>query len=88
MRKDKGERRKFEDGVLRVDACFERHYLPREEQYATRWESDDSWYGQKALWEERRLLGRAWALKSQGKRPLPGQSLEDFVASHEEGGDL
>ena len=84
MRRDKRKKVNFEAGVLRVDACFQRHAISRDEQYATRQESNNSWYGQKAFREERRLLNQAWLLKSQGKRLRPDQSLEDFVAS--EGG--
>lgn len=83
--------RKFEDGVLRVDACFRRHSLPRKYQYQFPSE-DNSWsFGRSALWEERRLQNKVAILLSKGFKPSPDETLEEFVQRHsellEEGGD-
>jgi hypothetical protein len=76
--------RKFEDGLLRVDACFRRHNLPRKYQYQFPSE-DNSWsFGRSALWEERRLQNKVAILLSKGFKPLADESLEEFVQRHSE----
>ena len=83
--------RKFEDGVLRVDACFRRHNLPRKYQYQFPSEDNSFSFGRSALWEERRLQNKVAILLSKGLRPSPEETLEEFVQRHsellEEGGD-
>ena len=71
--------RKFEDGLLRVDACFRRHNLPCKFQYQFPSE-DNSWsFGRSALWEERRLQNKVAILLSKGFKPSADESLEEFV---------
>jgi len=76
---------KFEDGVLRVDACSERYSIPRDMQYRTFDEDLPSYaFGMSAVWEEKRLLRDAHQLIALGVRLEAGQTLEDFVAQHSE----
>jgi hypothetical protein len=75
---------KFEDGVLRVDACFRRHNIQRKYQYQFPSE-DNSWsFGRSALWEERRLQNKVAILLSKGFKPSADESLEEFVQRHSE----
>ena len=83
--------RKFEDGMLRVDACFRRHSLPRRYQYQFPSEDNSFSFGRSAVWEERRLQNKVAILLSKGLKPSGDESLEDFVARHSEileGGDV
>lgn len=73
---------KFEDGLLRVDACFERHYCSRADEYLLPDEDASLSFGYSALWEEKRLLNNVAILISQGLYPGKDQSLEDFVAKY------
>jgi hypothetical protein len=72
--------RKFEDGVLRVDACFARHSLPRKYQYRT-WQEDlpSSSFGRSALREEYCLQRDVHRLISAGLTPQGHEGLEEFV---------
>jgi hypothetical protein len=74
--------RKFEDGVLRVDACFGRHSLPRRFQEQFPSEDNSSSFGSSAVWEERRLQNKVAILLSKGFKPSASESLEDFVQKH------
>ena len=76
--------RKFEDGVLRVDACFRRHNLPRKYQYQFPSEDNSSSFGRSALWEERRLQNKVAILLPKGLKPLPSETLEEFVERNSE----
>ena len=67
--------RKFEDGVLRVDACFRRHSLPRKFQEQFPSEDISSSFGLSALREERRLQNKVAISLSKGLRPLVDESL-------------
>lgn len=74
---------KFEDGLLRVDACMERYFVPRDAELRTFQEDLPSLsFGRSAVWEEKRLLNNVAILISQGLRPGKDQSLEDFVAKY------
>jgi len=74
--------RKFEGGVLHVDACFRRHSLSR--RFQEQFPSDDnsSSFGRSALWEERRLQNKVAILLTKGFKPSCDESLEDFVQRH------
>ena len=74
--------RKFEDGVLRADACFRRHSLPRRFQEQFPSEDNSSSFGRSAVWEERRLQNKVAILLSKGLRLSSCESLEDFVQRH------
>jgi len=84
---------KFEDGVLRTDACMERHLGSRDSEYRTH--SDDlpeKAFGVSALWEERRLMRDVYKLAARGVKPTGSETLESFVEKHkdilDEGGDF
>jgi len=92
--KEKNEKKneKFEDGVLRADACMERYSKTRNSQYRTYSEDlPEQAFGLSALWEERRLLKNVYKLLAKGIKPNGSESLETFVEKHsdllEEGGD-
>ena len=92
--KEKSERKneKFEDGVLRADACMERYSKTRDSQYRTYSEDlPEQAFGLSALWEERRLMKNVYKLLAKGIKPSGSESLETFVEKHsdllEEGGD-
>lgn len=74
---------KFEDGVLRVDACMERYVTSPDSQYRT-WQEDLPMYsfGSSAVWEERRLMQAVYRLISLGISPKGDCSLEEFVEKH------
>ena len=76
---------KFEDGVLRADACMDRYSIPRQAQYCT-WQEDlpANSFGLSAVFEERRLINAVHRLISAGLRPSSGESLEDFVQRHQD----
>ena len=74
---------KFEDGVLRADACMERHLTSRNSQYRTCQEDlPQNSFGLSALWEEKRLMKDVYKLISKGFKPNGSISLEDFVEKH------
>lgn len=84
---------KFEDGVLRADACMERHQSSCDSQYRTYQEDlPEQAFGLSALWEERRLMKNVYKLISKGFKPNGSESLESFVEKHQdlldEGGDF
>ncbi|PIQ88689.1 MAG: hypothetical protein COV72_07110 [Candidatus Omnitrophica bacterium CG11_big_fil_rev_8_21_14_0_20_42_13] len=76
--------KKFEEGLLRVDACFSRHSLPRKFQYEFASEDISSSFGRSGVWEERRLLNKVAVLLSKGLRPLASEPLEAFVERNSE----
>lgn len=71
--------KKFEEGLLRVDACFDRHSLPRKYQEVFPSEDVSLSFGRSSVWEERRLLNKVAVLLSKGIRPLASEPLEAFV---------
>ena len=74
---------KFEDGVLRADACMERHLTSRNSQYRTCQEDlPQNSFGLSALWEEKRLMKDVYKLIAKGFKPNGSISLEDFVEKH------
>lgn len=78
-------REKFEAGLLRVDACTERHYSSRDSQYRTKEEDVSvSSFGSSALREESRLMKTVYYLKSLGFSPDGDESLEEFVSRYSE----
>ncbi|RJP29206.1 MAG: hypothetical protein C4533_05245 [Candidatus Omnitrophota bacterium] len=84
---------KFEDGVLRADACMERYSKPRNSQYRTYQEDlPEQAFGLSALWEERNLMKNVYKLMAKGIKPNGSESLEAFVEKHkdllDEGGDF
>ena len=84
---------KFEDGVLRADACMERYQSSRDSQYRTYQEDlPQNSFGLSAVWEERRLLNNVYKLMAKGFKPSGSESLEAFVEKHcdllDEGGDF
>jgi hypothetical protein len=81
---DSAKERKFEDGVLRADACCDRHCLPRkfEEQMAC--EDISLSFGRSAMWEERRLQNKVAFLISKGCKLRSGETLEEFVERNNE----
>jgi len=83
-RKRLEEDEKFEDGVLRVDACFDRHSLPRRYQEQFWYEDTFLSFGRSAVWEEKRLLNKVAILVSKGLRPSGNESLEEFVERHKD----
>ncbi|KPK42913.1 MAG: hypothetical protein AMJ78_00695 [Omnitrophica WOR_2 bacterium SM23_29] len=71
---------KFEDGVLRADACAERYSISRDSQYRTSLEDLPSYsFGSSAVREENRLLRQVHRLRAYGYLPHPWESLEEFV---------
>ena len=77
------ENEKFEDGMLRTDACMERHLTSRNSQYRTYQEDlPQNSFGLSALWEEKRLMKDVYKLISKGFKPNGSISLEDFVEKH------
>jgi len=83
-RKRLEEDEKFEDGVLRVDACFDRHSLPRRYQEQFWYEDTFLSFGRSAVWEEKRLLNKVAILVSKGLRPSGNESLEELVERHKD----
>ena len=84
---------KFEDGVLRADACMERYSTSRDSQYRTYQEDlPQNSFGLSALWEERNLMKNVYQLMAKGFKTSVSESLEDFVEKHrdllDEGGDF
>ena len=76
---------KFEDGLLRTDACMERHMSSRESQYKTHLEDlPQESFGVSALWEERRLMRDVYKLTSRGIKPTGSETLESFVERHKD----
>ena len=84
MRKEMFKRYgKFEDGLLRTDACMERHLTPRESQYRTSLEDlPEASFGVSALREERRLMRDVYKLTARGFKPDASETLEAFVERH------
>ena len=87
------ENEKFEDGVLRADACMERHATSRDSQYRTYLEDlPQNSFGLSAVWEERRLMNDVYKLIAKGIKPDGSKTLESFVEKHRdllnEGGDF
>lgn len=71
---------KFEDGVLRADACSERYFTSRQSQYRTSFEDLPSLsFGSSAVRQESWLLRQAHRLREYGYLPHPWESLEEFV---------
>ncbi|MBM3253977.1 MAG: hypothetical protein FJZ16_06985 [Candidatus Omnitrophica bacterium] len=71
---------KFEEGVLRADACFDRHSQPRRYQYRTYQEDLPSYsFGMSAVREERRLMRKVYQLISLDLKPQGSETLEEFV---------
>lgn len=93
-RTGKNEKR-FEDGVLRADACMKRHSdSSRSHEYRT-WFEDlpERAYGSSAARQEWYLMKDVYRLRSAGFKLSGSESLEDFVARHRdflaaEGGDF
>jgi hypothetical protein len=84
---------KFEDGVLRTDACMERHSVSRNSQYRSYQEDlPRNSFGLSAVWEERRLMKDVYKLISKGFKPNGSETFEAFVEKHrdllDEGGDF
>ena len=76
-------REKFEDGVLRTDACMERYSIPRKYQYRTSFEDLPSYsFGLSAVRQERRLMRDVYRLTELGFRLSGPEPLEEFVARH------
>jgi len=74
---------KFEDGVLRADACSERYALPRDMQYRTAAEDLPAYsFGASALREEGRLMRDVHELMSLGLVIQGTESPEKFVARY------
>ena len=74
---------KFEDGVLRADACQHRYSMPRDMQYRTYSEDLPSRsFGMSAVREERRLMEDARWLIASGFQLKASETLENFVARH------
>lgn len=73
---------KFEDGVLRVDACFDRHSLPRKYQDLSCADVASLSFGRSSVWDEIYLLNKVAILTSKGLRPRGDQTLEDFVSEN------
>ena len=84
---------KFEDGMLRTDACMQRYQTSRNSQYRTNQEDlPEQAFGMSAVWEERNLMKSVYKLIAKGIKPDGSISLEDFVEKHkdllDEGGDF
>ena len=76
-------REKFEDGVLRVDACSDRYSLPRELQYRSYLEDLPSQsFGSSAVRDEMALIRDVHRLMAIGFTPIGSETLEEFVARH------
>ncbi len=76
---------KFEDGMLRVDACMERYLGSRYSQYRTYHEDlSQNSFGLSAFWEERRLMKDVYNLISKGIKPDGSEALEEFVEKHKD----
>jgi len=74
---------KFEDGVLRADACMERYQSSRNSQYRTYQEDlPEVAFGLSALWEERNLMKNVYKLMAKGFKPNGSEPLETFVEKH------
>jgi len=74
---------KFEDGVLRADACMERYQSSRDSQYRTHSEDlPEQAFGLSALWEERNLMKNVYKLMAKGFKPNGSETLESFVEKH------
>ena len=74
---------RFEDGLLRSDACIERHSMPRSSQHRTDMEDlPEKSFGMSAVWDERRLMNDVYKLISKGLKPKGSESLQSFVAKH------
>lgn len=74
---------KFEDGVLRTDACMERYSESRDTQYRT--EAEDlpmNAFGMSAVWKERNLMKNVYKLIAKGFKPNGSEPLESFVEKH------
>ena len=72
---------KFEDGVLRADACSDRFSIPRDKQYRTALEDMPSYsFGSRALGQERALMADVYRLLAAGFTICGAETLEDFVA--------
>jgi hypothetical protein len=78
--------KKFEDGVLTVLGCIDRHNAKRSESDRTNQEDyrDTSHLGRGAYGEEMRNLSYAHRLMAKGLRPDTGVELEDWVARFKE----
>ncbi len=76
---------KFEDGVLRADACMERHSSSYNSQYRT-YSKDlpEKSFGLSAVWEERRLINDVYKLINSGFKVKLGQSLEKLIEEHKD----
>ncbi len=76
---------KFEDGVLRADACTERYSGSYQSQYRTSFEDlPEKAFGSSAVWEERNLMKNVYKLMAKGFKPNGSESLEDFVEKHKD----
>ena len=74
---------KFEDGLLRTDACMERHMGSRNSEYRTYSEDlPEKTFGVSALWEERHLIKDVYKLIGKGFKPGGSETLESFVEKH------
>ncbi|MBI4706898.1 MAG: hypothetical protein HY761_03110 [Candidatus Omnitrophica bacterium] len=74
---------KFEDGMLRTDACMERHLGSRNSQYRTYSEDlSQNSFGFSAVWEERHLMKDVYNLINKGFKPNGSETLETFVEKH------
>ena len=79
------ENEKFEDGLLRTDACMERHLSSRNSQYKTKLEDlPQESFGFSALREERRLMRDVYKLTARGIKPSGSETLESFVEKHKD----
>ena len=79
------ENEKFEDGLLRTDACMERHSTTRNSEYRTDLEDlPERSFGSSALWEERRLMRDVYKLTAKGIKPNGSETLESFVEKHKD----
>ena len=76
---------RFEDGLMRTDACMDRHSAPRSSQYRTPQEDlPEQAFGLSAVWEERRLMNDVYKLIGKGFKPAGSETLEAFVEKHRE----
>jgi hypothetical protein len=77
---------KFEDGVLTVTGCMQRHTISRNEADRTRHEDyrDTSFFGNHACKSEMHNLAYAHRLIAKGLRPDPSIELEDWIARYKE----
>ena len=81
----KAKENRFEDGLLRVDACMDRHNTPRGHQYRS-WAEDlpSRYFGIPALYEEHRIMGAVCRLIASGIKPKPYESLSAFADRHKD----